>query len=228
MKKRILPLLAISLLNFGCFETPTQNNPTTSNSPSPSVSPTLIPAPISSLSPGTTPTTQPVNNNTSASVSCSNEEPVIGNTYQDIGKFSCVTDAKINSKWTYSTTTMGITSDISIQIIEVNGDKYTIQSEVTVNGEKKLDKYVSTTPSGYKQDTASTTSYKYEGKEGVTVGSGTFDAYKFTGSESKNGVNVSYIAYMAKTRGLVKMVVNTEAPIVGTISTEVTLKAFQP
>lgn len=235
MKKRILPLLVISLFNFGCFETPTQNTSTPSPANSSSPSPSSSTAPT--VSPTTTPTVNPTpvasasastSTNTSTKVTCTNEEPVVGNTYQDIGKFVCATDARLNSKWTYSTTTMGITSDISVQVVEVNGDKYTVESEVTVNGQKQVDRTTTSSPSGYTQNNASQTQYKYVGTESVSVGAGTFNAYKFTGSESKNGVNIVYNAYIARNRGLVKMLVNTEAPIIGTVTTEVTLKGFQP
>jgi hypothetical protein len=232
MKKNIISLLMISLVSFACTNTPTsQTTPTTppSTSTNSSSTPTSTPSVNSSSNPtsSSTPTPTVSTPSTSTTATCSNEEPVVGTEYTDIGKFVCATDAKLNSKWTYNSTTMGISSDVSVQVVEVNGDKYTVQTEVTVNGEKKIDKTVTSSPSGYSQN-ASTIKYKYVGKESVTVGSGTFDSYKFTGTEVNNGIGISYIAYLAKTRGLVKMTINTEAPVIGTLTSEVTLKAFQP
>lgn len=234
MKKNLVSLLVIGLVTFACTNTPTNNQIQTSPSVTPS-SPTTTSSPDSSSTPSSTSSpatpsssssTAP-NTTTNTSISCSNEEPVVGNEYTDIGKFVCATDAKLNSKWTYTSSAMGVVSDISVQIVEQNGDQYTVESQVTVAGKKEVNRSVTPKPSGYSGSAQSTTKYKYAGKESVTVGAGIFDCYKFTGSEVNNGVNTDYIVYLAKTRGFIKMTINVQAPVIGTMTTEVSLKDFK-
>ncbi|MFN8575763.1 MAG: hypothetical protein U0354_02800 [Candidatus Sericytochromatia bacterium] len=238
MKKNLVSLFFVGLITFACTNTPTNNQiPASPSSPSSPSSPGSVSTPSSPATPASSPsspsspssltaTTAPTTS-TNTSISCSNEEPVVGTEYTDIGKFVCATDAKLNSKWTYTSSAMGITSDISVQIVEQKGDQYVVESEVTVAGKKQVDRNTTPRPSGYSGSAKSTTKYKYVGKESVTVGAGVFDCYKFTGSEVNNGVNTDYVVYLAKTRGFIKMNINIQAPVIGTMTTEVSLKAFQ-
>lgn len=234
MKKSILSLFLVSLVAFGCT-TPDTPKPSTSSSAQPSASSSTTPdvTPTPDTSSSTTPSVAPSTSSSTAptNVSCSGEEPVAGTEYpsDQLGKFICITDAKLNSKWTYSTTTMGITSDVSAQIVAVNGNKYTVRTEVTVNGKTEVKETVTEAAVGYQQETKSPQKYKYIGKESVSVPAGTFDSYKFTNSTTENGANIDSVFYISKIRGFVKMIITTEVPAVNMkMNNEVVLKAFQP
>lgn len=235
MKKSLLSLLLVSLVAFGCTSTPsTQPSPSSSTQPSASASstPDESPSPSASASASTTPSASVAPSSSSApvAIACSDEEPVAGTEYDggQLGKFVCVTDAKINSKWTYSMTSMGITSDVSAQIIAVNGGKYTVRTEVTMNGKTEVKETVSETPAGYKPEEKSGTKYKYLGKESVSVPAGTFDSYKFSNTTTSNGATIDSLIYIARIRGFVKMNIVTDVPAANMkMSSDVVLKAFQ-
>lgn len=234
MKKSLLSLLLVSIVAFGCTPTPsTQPSPSSSAQPSASASSTPdVTTPSASASASTTPSASVAPSSSApATVACSDEEPVSGTEYDgaQLGKFICITDAKLNSKWTYSMTAMGITSDVSAQIVSVNGGKYTVRTEVTMNGKTEVKETVSETPAGYKPEEKSGTKYKYLGKESVNVPAGTFDSYKFSNTTTNNGATVDSLIYISRIRGFVKMNIVTDVPAVNMkMSSDVVLKAFQP
>lgn len=234
MKKSLLSLLLVSIVAFGCTPTPsTQPSPSSSAQPSASASSTPdVTTPSSSASASTTPSASVAPSSSApATVACSDEEPVSGTEYDgsQLGKFICITDAKLNSKWTYSMTAMGITSDVSAQIVSVNGGKYTVRTEVTLNGKTEVKETVSEAPAGYKPEEKSGTKYKYLGKESVNVPAGTFDSYKFSNTTTNNGATVDSLIYISRIRGFVKMNIVTDVPVANMkMSSDVVLKAFQP
>jgi hypothetical protein len=234
MKKSLLSLLLVSIVAFGCTPTPsTQPSPSASASSSSTPDNTATPSATPSDSASATPSASVAPSSSSApvAVTCSDEEPVSGTEYDgsQLGKFICITDAKLNSKWTYSMTAMGITSDVSAQIVSVNGGKYTVRTEVTLNGKTEVKETVSEAPAGYKPEEKSGTKYKYLGKESVNVPAGTFDSYKFSNTTTNNGATVDSLIYISRIRGFVKMNIVTDVPVANMkMSSDVVLKAFQP
>ncbi|MFN8670694.1 MAG: hypothetical protein U0457_01260 [Candidatus Sericytochromatia bacterium] len=223
MKKKIsLLLLSLSLI-FSCNNTSTPN---TSNSaiPNSSSSPT-------SSNPSSSPSNQPTVS-APTSFSCEAEPTLtIGQEFDKtiFEKLTCNAKIKVGTKWVYSSSTIAGTIDSGVEITAIKDGMVTSKIDIIVNGSKQTKEYTSKYGGGYVDQDQDTLKFTYQGKEDVTVPSGSYpQAYKITTSKTQQGFTVNLTYYIAKDVGAVKVISEmNNIPVIGSQKTEVVLKEFK-
>lgn len=227
MKKNLAALVLVTLFTVACNPGPS-TNPTSSTSPSGSPSASVQPStdPASSATPSVQPSgAAPV------AITC-NPEPTltVGQEFDKtiFSQLTCNADAKVGSKWTYSTSAMGASFDASVQILSMSGGMVTVRTETMVNGKKETKDSTSSSASGYADTDQDSLKFVYQGKEDVTVPAGSYpQSYKITASKTQSGMTVNLTYYISRKVGAVKVISEMpNMPVVGTVTTEVVLKEF--
>lgn len=229
MKKNLTALVLTAILSIACNPGPSVD-PTQSSTPSTTPSASVSAQPNSDPKASTTPSNQ--QNTTPVAVTC-NPEPTL-TVGQEVDKtiftnLTCNSDAKIGSKWTYSTTAVGTTFDTSVQILSIANGLVTTRVETMFNGKKDSKDYTSASASGYTDSDQDSLKFIYQGKEDVTVPAGSYpQSYKLTASKTKDGMTVNLIYYISRKVGAVKVTSEMpNMPVVGTVKTEIVLKEFK-
>lgn len=233
MKKSLILMSLVCSIAFACTPATTPT-PSTSSSPtassSPSATPSDAPSTTSSSQPSATPaSTTPT---VSTPVACTAEPSLtVGQEYDSkiFEKLVCNTDVRVGSKWTYSATVMGITTDTSVEILKMENGMVTSRSEVMIQGKKEFKEVTSTSASGYTETDQNALKFVYQGKEDVTVPSGSYpQAYKLKASKTQDGFTMDLTYYVSKKVGAVKVISELKnVPVIGTQKTEVVLKEFK-